>query len=171
MNEGVGSTPIIVIIVVFIAIVSGYMAYNVNYTKAFRMKNKIISVYEHYDGVCDSSCRKEIDDYADEIGYHVDAGFNETDCDKSFFKPEGSYVRVQYHKIGKRGQGGFCEYKVKVPKVADDTNLDVIDDTRDKYYYRIITRIDINIPIITNVFDLRFLNVTGDTKALEDYGP
>ena len=43
MNEGIGSTTILVIIVVFIALVSGYMAYNVNYTKAFRMKNKIIS--------------------------------------------------------------------------------------------------------------------------------
>ena len=50
MNEGVGSTTIIVIIMVFITVVSAYMAYNVNYTKAFRMKNKVISMYEKENG-------------------------------------------------------------------------------------------------------------------------
>ena len=33
-------------IVVFLVIVSGYLAYNVTYTKAFRVKNKIIDYIE-----------------------------------------------------------------------------------------------------------------------------
>ncbi len=158
MNEGVGSTPIIVIIVVFIAIVSGYMAYNVNYTKAFRMKNKIIAVYEHYDGACGSECSKEIREYAKKIGYDARNQLSQSACEKSYFKPSGSEV---FYKE----DGSYCLYRMKVP-LQKHGNSTVIDDTEDKYYYRILTRINISIPIITNVFDLRFLNVTGDTKSL-----
>ena len=52
MRDGIGSTVMITIIIAFIVCASSYLAYNVNYTKAFRMKNKIISVYEDYNGVC-----------------------------------------------------------------------------------------------------------------------
>ena len=45
MRDGLGSAVMIAIIVVFIAIVSGYLAFNVNYMKAFNMKNKICQKY------------------------------------------------------------------------------------------------------------------------------
>ena len=35
MSDSLGGTVIIVLIVLFITIVSGYLAFNVNYTKAF----------------------------------------------------------------------------------------------------------------------------------------
>ena len=70
MNEGIGSTTILVVIAVFIAIVSAYLAYNVNYTKAFRMKNKIVSLYEEYNGQCFNDCQAKIRDYARDIGYN-----------------------------------------------------------------------------------------------------
>ena len=57
MRDAMGGTVVLVIIVVFIVVTLGYMAFNVNYTKAFRMKNKIISVYEDYKGDCQSDCR------------------------------------------------------------------------------------------------------------------
>ena len=46
MRDGIGSVVMITIIIVFIVAASSYLAFNVNYTKAFRMKNKIISIYE-----------------------------------------------------------------------------------------------------------------------------
>jgi hypothetical protein len=42
MRDAMGGSVALVIIVVFIVIALGYMAFNVNYTKAFNMKNKII---------------------------------------------------------------------------------------------------------------------------------
>ncbi|MBO4731371.1 MAG: hypothetical protein J5597_01005 [Spirochaetaceae bacterium] len=63
MRDAMGGSVALVIIVVFIVIALGYMAFNVNYTKAFRMKNKIISVYEKYEGKCEENCEKEIKDY------------------------------------------------------------------------------------------------------------
>ena len=46
MRDALGGTVTLVIIVVFIVIALGYMAFNVNYTKAFRMKDKIITLYD-----------------------------------------------------------------------------------------------------------------------------
>ena len=72
MRDSLGSVVVLTIIVVFVVIVSAYMAFNVNYTKAFRMKNRIISLYEEYDGKCFSTgeCETKIRNYAKEIGYN-----------------------------------------------------------------------------------------------------
>ena len=43
MRDAFGGLMNMVIIVVFLVLVSGYLAFNVNYTKAFRVKNKIIT--------------------------------------------------------------------------------------------------------------------------------
>ena len=151
MNEGVGNVTILVIIMVFITVVSAYMAYNVNYTKAFRLKNKIIATYDKYDGQCDSTsvCWDEIEKYAKEIGY---TKHNNLRCDRD--KPAGSTAQERYY---------FCEYKVDVNNSAAGT--DVQDEGKAHYYYRILTRIDIQIPVVQNVLSLRALTVTGDTKV------
>ncbi len=76
MRDAFGGIVNIVIIVVFLVIVSGYMAYTVNYTKAFRVKNKIISTFEQYEDACatggspsSNSCNKVIADYMKQVGY------------------------------------------------------------------------------------------------------
>ena len=58
MRDAVGGVVNLVIIVVFLVIVSGYLAFNVNYTKAFRVKNKIISTIEEYEGINGKSLDK-----------------------------------------------------------------------------------------------------------------
>ena len=50
MRDAFGGAVNIYIIVVFIVFALGYMAFNVNYTKAFRMKDKIVALYEKYNG-------------------------------------------------------------------------------------------------------------------------
>ena len=164
MNEGVGSTSTIVIIMVFIAIVSAYMAYNVNYTKAFRMKNKIISLYEEYDGEClntpvngeTETCQQKIRTYAKQIGY-TSATLN---CDDNPLRPDHNVESTRRYDVG------YCEYKVNAINVKS-SDPSVVDEGQEMYYYRILTRIDIQIPIIQNVFQLRILNITGDTKLFE----
>ncbi len=158
MNEGVGSTTILTIIMFFIAIVSAYMAFNVNYTKAFRMKNKIIAMYEENNGVCGSSCQNEIVEYSKKIGYNPAGSL---DCNKTDVKPLG--ITDSY---GKNVKGLWCEYKIKVDKNRASDKVFV--DSNDEYYYRILTRINIQIPIIQNLLHLQILNVTGDTKVFVD---
>ena len=170
MNEGIGSTVVLVIIIVFIALVSAYMAYNVNYTKAFRMKNKIIDLYNEYDGNCNSECQNKILAYKEEIGYSSSA-IDDSICrdTNNPFIPnsgdEGKDVRITTFD-----RFGYCEYRVtadKAYKGPDNNKYDIIKDGNEKpgYYYRIMTRIDIQIPIVHNALGLQVLNVTGDTKT------
>ena len=70
MRDALGGLVNIVIIVVFLVIVSGYLAFNVNYTKAFRVKNKIISTIENNEGL-DTDGKAKISDYMQSIGYDV----------------------------------------------------------------------------------------------------
>ena len=148
MRDGIGSVILITIIIVFIVCASSYLAYNVNYTKAFRMKNKIISIYEDYDGVCSSSCEDEIYQYASDLGYSPAS----LDC--------GSYEARPTDKPL------YCVKKITVnTEAAHPGNPGkVIEDKIGTHYYKIVTRININIPIFDNIFGARFLYINGDTK-------
>jgi len=147
MRDAMGGTVALVIITVFIVIALGYMAFNVNYTKAFRMKNKIIAVYEDYDGKCDSKCDEIIGNYADSLGYTANNNFN---CGAGYYK---GYKNL------------YC-YK----QVSTNTNISgdgVVEDSK-KYYYKIITSINIEIPIINNMLGLSAFSITGDTRSFKE---
>ena len=139
MRDAIGGSIVIVIIVVFIVIVSGYLAFNVNYTKAFRMKNKIISYYDDYNGQCDTSaaCRKKIREYADDIGYRT----------ANLKCPAGSTAKENL----------YCSEHVDVSGSTRDTAA--------REYYKITTKINVEIPVINYFFNLNVFNVSGNTKT------
>ncbi len=162
MRDALGGTVTLVIIVVFIVIALGYMAFNVNYTKAFRMKDKIISLYEDYEGKCDSECEKHIRDYARTLGYSTD---NNLKCPDRLDDLGGTYRNVN---------GLYCVKAVEVvPDRASISSFSDIkgtfdpSDVKPKVYYKIVTKINLKIPIISNVFDFQFFYITGDTKSFE----
>ena len=154
MRDALGGTVNITIIVVFIVFALGYLAYNVNYTKAFRMKDKIITVYEKYKGVCsDDTCGAEIKEYAASIGYTADI-----EC-----------LSTEYNG------GSYCVKSVNVTDTATD-----VDDRKTRCYYHVKTRISISIPILENILNIEGTDpnnpgrkgisvfyVTGDTKTIE----
>lgn len=147
MRDALGGTVTLVIIVVFIVIALGYMAFNVNYTKAFRMKNKVISVYEDYDGECLGECRNAIKEYAKTLGYNTG---NNMSCPNGYQNSDNIY----------------CYKKVSV--TGDLKEEGIINDSKNKSYYRIITKINVEVPIINNILDLKIFYITGDTKSFEE---
>ena len=149
MRDAFGGITNLVIIVAFLVIVSGYLAFNVSYTKAFRVKNKIISVFEQYEGQCDinttdkGTCNGEIKEYMDSLGYNAPL-FDLTD--------EGYECRY-----------GYCFKKVEIAKPASSSTA----DTKQKAYFKIVTQINIDIPIINKIMPgLKIFQVTGDTKPI-----
>ncbi len=153
MRDAYGGIVNIAIVVVFLVLVSGYLAFNVNYTKAFRLKNKIISLLEEYEGAgyenipgCNGSglCG-DIRNYASQIGYNVNS-MNAPDdgnswvCDKSV---------------------GYC-----VALMGKGNNSDAVNESSD-VYFTVITQININIPIINNIMGLRIFQVSGSTKTMK----
>ena len=141
MKDAFGGILNLVFIIVFLLLVSGILALTVNYTKAFRMKNFVISAIEQYESYgCfdrassygDSSCRQKIKDSAESIGYHpvhlhCSAGYESTD----------SY---------------FC-YKE--------------NQSESGKYYTIVTQVNIDIPIINRIMGLDFFQVHGDTRVID----
>lgn len=159
MSNAFGGLLNIVLIVLFLVLVSGYLAFNVNYTKAFRVKNKIISTYEQYEGSCNSGskCSTIINDYMKSLGYSTEHP-NKT----------GSCIKAGAGNAEVGGswecRTGYCICRVKVDaKRAGD----VRKDTRDRVYYKVVTQINVDIPIINKIMpSLRIFQVSGDTKQI-----
>ena len=154
MRDALGGTVTLVIIVVFIVIALGYMAFNVNYTKAFRMKDKIVSLYDDYDGVCTGKCEDAIKEYARTLGYATDHSLN---CPNGFQAMDELYCRQEMEFINQ----GKSDSSISALKFDHTT------DVKPKKYYKIVTKINLQIPIISNVFDFKFFYIYGNTKSFE----
>ena len=70
MRESIGGTWIFGIVVTFIVLFSSYLAISVNYSKAFHVKNEIVSIIEKYEGFNNAS-KNAIDTYVKGYGYGV----------------------------------------------------------------------------------------------------
>lgn len=139
MRDALGGTVNLVIIVMFIVIALSYMAFNVNYMKAYRMKNKIVDSYNDFDGQCDSNCIAEIQEYASEIGYHP----QQVACPEGY-NPNNVFT--------------YCTQEV-------NRSIDGVEPVEMRYY-RIATKIDFDFPIIRNILgNLNYFWIKGDTKV------
>lgn len=147
MRDAFGGLMNMVIIVVFLVLVSGYLAFNVNYTKAFRVKNKIISTIEQYEGNCDpikadNQCNKAITDYMKQVGYNAyDLKITDWECANS-----------------------YCIKKYNAETETATTETDIPE----KVYYRVTTAIVIDIPIIKKIMpNLKIFQVSGTTRTFK----
>ena len=159
MRDAFGGVANLAIIIVFLTLVSGYLALNVNYTKAFRVKNKIISTIEEYEGNCKieatNVCDLKIQSYMNSLGYNapylnvkngtgknVDASENQNEWDC--------------------GNGaGYCIKEVPI----NDISVGNAEDTKKRSYFKVVTQINIDIPIINRILP-KIFEVRGDTKPI-----
>lgn len=51
MRQSIGATWILQLVIVFMLIFVGFLALSINYTKAFRIKNEVLSIIEKYEGI------------------------------------------------------------------------------------------------------------------------
>ena len=145
MRDAYGGIVNLAMIVVFLVLVSGYLAFNVNYTKAFRVKNYIITSLEQYEGNCDtgSECQKKILEYINQVGYNA----------------------PNFSLDGFKCSHGYCykEYEAK-------NSSEGVDEHQRQSYYRVVTQINIDIPIINNIMPgLKIFQIAGDTKLITHF--
>ena len=143
MRDAFGGIVNISMIVVFLVVVSGYLAFNVTYTKAFRMKNKIITTLEQYEGCQDNNeqtCVKILEDYANSIGYVT---------------PDENYCT-------KGREWTKCTNKYAWKEMQSGTGGD-----NTKHYYNVRTMISIQIPIIEKIMsNMSVFYLNGSTKLM-----
>ncbi len=147
MRDSLGGIPILAIVTIFIVVALGYVAFNVNYTKAFRMKNKVIDILEDYGGPekCsgNAECKKDIKEYKDTIGYSTGGKIS---CDSGFTAFEDLFC---WKRINDNGQG--------------------IDEGATYSTYEIATKINVDIPIIRNfVANISAFYINGQTAPIKD---
>lgn len=148
MKDAVGGIVNIWIIAIFIVLISGYLAFSVQYNKAFRMKNEIIEAIEQCDGYesgTSKACVEEIiSNYMDKIGYNV-PNWTWDECPSTTTDgcSEGTGFWVKKHRVSSSSEVG------------------------EQYYYTVATAINTDIPIFRYYIpNMNIFQVTGNTKRI-----
>lgn len=146
MRDALGGVVNLAMIVVFLVLVCGYLAFNVNYTKAFRVKNYIITSLEQYEGNCNTgtACSNKIQSYIKQVGYSAPE-----------FKIEDYTCNY-----------GYCYKEFKASNEVDSS----VSESKDQVYYRVVTQINIDIPIINRIMPgLKIFQISGNTKLITPF--
>jgi hypothetical protein len=160
MREAIGGTWLFNLVIFFVLLFTGYMCLSINYSKAFSVKDKIITEIERNGGIknISNSDKKDetmnvISDYLNEVGYRTTGKCSDYEygCSrdgKCTSNPSGSYA--------------FCLTEVK----ASDTFTHA---TSGEFiyvnYYKVKVFYQLDLPVIRSAFEF---NIKGDTKLLYD---
>lgn len=143
MKDAFGGILNIAFIAVFLVLVSGILGLTVSYTKAFRMKNVVISSIENFEGTncfgsdgADSDCQNRIRAAAKKMGYAP----TDLNCPTGKGSDSGKVDNLFCYTATRKGS---------------------------TVIYSITTQVDINIPIINKILGLEIFQVHGDTKSIK----
>lgn len=172
MREAIGSSLLLNIVLVIVGIISAFLIGSIGYSKAFKVKNRIISIIEKYDGVCnfqDDDCYKEIENELNNMGYS--SNIRKSCPDLSNIKTAaGTYgiisVENLYPAINDNSGHKFCVYKFKQCYVSlNSASNYVCKDSNVNYYFKVITFTHFDIPLISDFIEFE---VSGETKSFYD---
>lgn len=155
MKEAMGGTWLTGLVIVFIFLFAGFLAYSISYTKAFRVKNEILNLIERNEGftnsandlnnITDDALKNDSSVEGKAFAYIKSMGYN-----YSIF--DGTNDPCASNNIGEKQKGGYCLIKY-CPKAGES----------EKVYYKVTTFIALSIPIINVTVKLP---ISGETKAL-----
>ncbi len=159
MRSAMGGIFTLVILSCFMILLMMFFAFNINYTKAFKVKNYIVSKFEQNEGRCleNSACDLDIRNYIDKYGYAADSKINNQE----------SYINSNVLTCNTNNDiicgnvnchHGYCYRYVKYR----GTNPV-------EYYYQIATKVDVDFLMMSNGFFNSFAGtfyVTGTTKKI-----
>lgn len=141
MKEATGSTFMIYVLIIFLAVYITFVAVALNYAKAFRVKNSVIDIIEQNEG---------IDEFNDE--YTKGDVIN---LIENRLKDYSYNVKLSSETINKYSDYvcydlGYCISK-------KNNNLD-------KEYYKVVTFVDLSIPFMN--FNIT-IPINGETRVIE----
>lgn len=165
MREAIGGAMTIQIIVIFMLLINAYLAFSVSYTRAFKMKNQVINIIENNEGyptnedvggcIVDNpeGAICQIVSYINEIGYNGD-DFPERD--------------TLCPATAKGKQFGLCI----IPHKKDIAGNSNASQSYSGIYYTVYTYININIPVINNLFKgmPNIFRIQGETNTIYSSG-
>lgn len=149
MKDAFGAAYYIKFALVFIAIFASMLAIALNYAKAFRIKNTIVSYIEANEGL-DNNLKVKIDNYVANMRYYVN---NVNPGSQTTSVYEDGYVYLD----GECEQRGYCIYHY-----STETSYGNTYEYRGDYY-KVVTYIQVEFPFFN--LDVK-VPVTGETRLL-----
>lgn len=171
MREAIGSSLLLNIVIVFIGVISAFLISSIAYSKAFKVKNRIVSVIEKYDGICfndtedKDNCYKEIEAELQDMGYS--SNIVATCPKEEDYIESNDYgilsVQQMYPKTFSSGHK-YCVYKYTL---CDNDQIDLNhrkckENSNEMYYYKVISFMHFDIPVIGQFLEFK---VSGETKT------
>lgn len=159
MKESVGGISLFNIVILFVLLFTGYISLSINYSKAYNIKNEILSIIRNQGGVCTSdspssgdNCynfTEQITDYFKEAGYRA-TGNCDTGDDWVGYTREGE-LKTDGKNVA------FCVKGIKAKSNSELPNA---------LYYQVKVFYQLDLPIIYRAFKF---TVTGETSRV--YAP
>ncbi len=148
MRESIGGAWLFQIAIIFILLFTGYLALSVNYSRAFKVKNEIVSIIERSEGLTPEA-ERSIQSYLSGVNHTVnglcpDVGENEV---MVAMLGDGSFTS---------NRGIYCVKKTCIS-----------GDTFNRNYYQVTVFFKFDLPILG---DLSTFRVSGETKQIYNNG-
>lgn len=140
MKESIGNAYIFSIIITLIGIIFLILIGSLSYSKAFKVKTKIINIIQNNEGYNDNNIRYEIDNYLKSVGYTVTQPNSNWKC------PDVNGTKA----INTIRNYDYCIYRFTTVKGP---------------YYKVAVFISFDIPIISSYLKIP---VSGETKVIYD---
>lgn len=137
MKEAVGNSFLVTLSIILLFLIMSLLVASLSYSKAYKAKNKIVSVIEKYDGYT-ASAESDISTDLKKMGYKVNT--SSRDC-----KEYDNMTLLHNTDIGAYD---YCIYKVST--------------TRGNYYH-VITYMHFDVPIISEYLTFE---VKGDSRTV-----
>lgn len=152
MKEGIGGAVSLALVMFFIFIIASYTAFTINYSKAYKVKSKLIDVIQKYDNNMNNPMiASEMQGYMRSVGYSA-APYYTKKCNGDGYNG---------YKAGPSGQG-WC-YKI----FEESTNGKNKEAKIKKKYVKVKTFVSVDIPVINQIFgENRIFIVEGSTKVI-----
>lgn len=160
MRESIGGSWVFTIIMLFIVLMSAFMWYSVNYTRAFKVKNEIINFIEENEGFTYENSYDNHDEKKQSTNAKIKTlidvlGYNKEGNPKNLCGVKGNDDKY----YGKFQEGGYCVDRIDMKHDASGNPVDSIYTS----YYKVTSFIKFTIPVINLSI---CLPVKGETKAL-----
>lgn len=155
MKESIGVLSLTNIVILFILVFTGYLCVMLNQTKAYNVKNEIITIIQKHNGLGDDALA-EIKEYMDKVGYRSTGK-----CDKVDYN-DGSITSKVIQTSGEltdSDKGMICI-------TTHSINYNLNDPTGqfpNAAYYDVKVFFALDMPIINSVFNF---NLRGNTKIV-----
>ena len=139
MRESIGHALLLFLIVTFIGVIGLVFAESINYSKAYKLKNRIVNIIEEHGGYT-TSAQEEINEILSDVGYQVNRG--NPKCQR-----RSGAIDV-YPTAFRKGGFNYCVVKY--------------DDSKGREYYGVTTFMKFDFPFVGGFMEFP---VYGETKT------